>query len=162
MRQRVGFFTIVAVPLALAAMMLPGAGTNDLFAQAPGMAPAEKEVQVVIRDREKGYEVTGASMAGVLTKITVRNMDTVTHGFTSRLFKEVPVKMEGQGQEVTGKKIKTFHLDPGQAMTLTFEKADTFNIYGEGEVQFIGFWCDIHPHVKGELLLVPTSSAGGG
>lgn len=158
MRQRIGFFTTLAV----AAMMLPGAGTNDLFAQASGMAAPEKEVQIVIRDREKGYEVTGASITGVLTKLTVRNRDTVTHGFTSRLFKEVPVKMEGQGQEITGKKIKTFHLDPGQGMTLTFEKAPMVDLYGGEDAQFIGFGCDIHPHVTGELLLVPSGSPGGG
>ncbi|CAI4029669.1 hypothetical protein DNFV4_00087 [Nitrospira tepida] len=168
MRMRGCPKTMLAVPLALAALTLPGLGTGKADAQAPGMAAPVQELTIVIKDRDHGYELLkGTAMAGSLMKITVRNEDSVTHGFTSHLFQNLPVKLEGQGKEVKGKKIRSFHLDPGQVMTLTFTKPSDVQrdgLYGGNEAytQYHTIWCDIHPEVRGELLVVETSGVPGG
>ncbi len=157
-----------AVPLAVAALTLSGWGTGSAVAQAPGMAAPVQELTFVIKDRNHGYEQTkGMAMTGSLMKITVRNEDSVTHGFTSNLFHNLPVKLEGQGKEVKGKKIKSFHVDPGQVMTLTFSKPSDVQrdgLYGGNEAytQYHTIWCDIHPEVRGELLIIETSGVPGG
>jgi hypothetical protein len=157
-----------AVPLALATLALPGVGTGSANAQTPGTAGPVQELTFVIKDRSHGYELSkGTAMAGSLMKITVRNEDSVTHGFTSNLFQNLPVKLEGQGKEVKGKRIKSFHLDPGQVMTLTFSKPSEVQrdgLYGGNEAytQYHTIWCDIHPEVRGELLIVETSGVPGG
>lgn len=153
---------LVAVPLALAAGTLMGMEVDKANAQAPGMIAPAQELTFVIRDRNHGYEqLTGTAMAGALMKIVVRNEDSVTHGFASRLFDGITVKMEGQGKELTGKKMKTYHLDPGQVMTLTLTKPSAVEpggLYGgnEAATQYHTIWCDIHPEVRGELLVVET------
>ncbi|MEX5215442.1 MAG: hypothetical protein NW703_14910, partial [Nitrospiraceae bacterium] len=115
MRMRGCHKAMLAVPLALVTLSLSGIGIGSANAQAPGMAPPVPELTIVIKDRDHGYELLkGTAMAGSLMKITVRNEDSVTHGFASRLFEGITVKMEGQGKEVTGKKLKSFHLEPGQ------------------------------------------------
>lgn len=160
--------TMLAVPLALAALALPGGGLGSANAEAPGMAGPVQELTFVIKDRSHGYELTkGTAMAGSLMKITIRNEDSVTHGFTSQLFQGLPVKLEGEGEVVTGKKIKSFHLDPGKVMTLTFTKPSAVQrdgLYGGNEAytQYHTIWCDIHPEVRGELLIVETSGVPGG
>lgn len=155
--------TFLTVPMALAAMMLPGTGTPKAYAEAPEMAPPVQEVQIVIHERQKGYEVTsGTAMPGSLTKLVVRNADGMTHGFTSRLFNTVAVRVEGAGSEVRGKNFKSFHLEPGKTMTLYFTKGSEFDAFGGADTQYIPFWCDIHPDVKGELLIVETRGEVGG
>jgi hypothetical protein len=42
--------TVVALPLALAAMMLPGMGTNTVYAQAKGMGAPPSKVEMCIQD----------------------------------------------------------------------------------------------------------------
>ena len=158
-------FTALFVPIALAAVALPGMGTTVPAAER-GRAEPERTVEVVIRDRVKGYETTGSSAAGIPTRIVVRNEDSVTHGFTSRLFLEVRVRMEGDGLEVRGKAAgslgRSFHLDPGKTMTLRFTKGEKFDPFtGMAETQYYLFWCDIHPKVQGELVIVETEGAIG-
>lgn len=168
MRMRGCHKTMLAVPLALAAVvMLPGTRPGRADAQAPGMAPPVQELTIVIKDRDHGYELLkGTAMAGSLMKITVRNEDSVTHGFASRLFDGITVKMDGQGKEVAGKKVKSFHLDPGQVMTLTFTKPSAIEpagLYGGNEAytQYHTIWCDIHPEARGELLVLETLGVPG-
>lgn len=158
MKSRAGPFTALAVPLALALLTVPGAGTKIVYAAEKGMEPPPMKVEVVVKDREKGYEVKAPSMPGVLTQLVIRNEDSVTHGFTSTLFKEVPVTLSGQGSEVQGKHFKSFHLEPGKTMTLSFTKPPTEDF----DTMHYVFWCDIHPEVKGELLLVESRGEIGG
>lgn len=155
--------TALLVPITLAAVALPGMGAGTLYAAEKGMGAPPVKVEVIIKDREKGYETTGFALMESPTVMVVRNQDTVTHGFTSRLFKEVPVRMEGDGLEVTGKRLKSFHVDPGKTMTLHFTKGSEFDpATGIAETQHYVFWCDIHPEVKGEVLVVETRGEIGG
>ena len=155
--------TFLTVPMALAAMMLPGAGSSTLYAQAPGMGAPSSKVEITIRDRQHGYETVGLTMPSHDTTIVVRNQDTVTHGFASSLFKGIPVRMEG-GVEVRGKNFKSFHVDPGQTMTLHFATAPSKFDPATGIAESLrhALWCDIHPEVKGELYVIETRGEIGG
>ena len=155
--------TVLALPLALAAMMLPGMATNTVYAQAPGMGAPPSKVEITIKDRQHGYETVGITMPSQNTIITVRNEDTVTHGFASNLFKNIEVRMEG-GVEVRGKNFRSFHVEPGHAMTLHFSTAPTkFDpATGIAESQRYALWCDIHPEVKGEVYVIETRGEIGG
>ncbi|MCC6967841.1 MAG: hypothetical protein IT391_16330 [Nitrospira sp.] len=154
---------VVAVPLAVTAVMLLGTGAGSVYAQAKGMWAPPSKVEITIKDRQHGYETVGFTMPSLETTIVVRNEDTVTHGFASKLFKDIPVKREG-GLEVQGKNFKSFHIEPGQVMTLHFatvpSKFDPAT--GIAESQRHALWCDIHPEVKGELYVIETRGEIGG
>ena len=156
------FFT---VPMALAALMLPGGQPRPVYAAEKGamLSPPHK-LEITIRDRAHGYETVGLTTPSADTTIVVRNLDTVTHGFASTLFKEVPVRMEGEGVEVRGKTLKSFHVDPGKTMVLHFStmpsKFDPAT--GIAETARYVLWCDIHPEVKGELYIIETRGEIGG
>lgn len=151
--------TVLALPLALAAMTLP----SMVYAQAKGMGAPPSKVEITIKDREHGYETMGLTMPSHDTIIVIRNQDTVTHGFASKLFKDIPVRMEG-GVEVRGKSFRSFHVDPGKTMTLQFATApSSFDpVTGGAESLRHALWCDIHPEVKGELYVVETRGEVGG
>ena len=130
---------------------------------AAGMEAPTNKIEVVIRDTEHGFSFKGWSLPGVPTTIVVRNEDHMTHGFTSRLFNEVQVKMEGQGNEVRGKHLKSFHLEPGKTMTLHFTAPSSkFDPSGAAETMYYAFWCDLHPEARGELYIVETRGEIGG
>lgn len=155
--------TLLAVPLALAAVTLLGMGTREAFAQAPGMGAAPSKVEITINDRQHGYETVGLTMPSHDTMIVVRNQDTVTHGFASNLFKDIEVRMEG-GVEVKGRHFRSFHVDPGKIMTLHFSTAPTkFDpLTGGAESLRHALWCDIHPEVRGEVYVIETRGEIGG
>jgi hypothetical protein len=115
-------FTAFAVPLALAAWMPPDMGAVPVDAQASGMGASPSKVDIPIHDQQHGYETVGFTMPSHDTIIVVHNVDTVTHGFASRLFKDIPVRTEG-GVEVVGGAFRSFHVDPGKTMTLRFAAA---------------------------------------
>lgn len=140
------------------------AGSHDsAYAQAAGMGTPPSKVEIIIKDRQHGYETAGFTMPSQDTIIVVRNQDSVTHGFASKLFKDIPVKVEG-GTEVRGKQFKSFHVDAGKTMTLRFATAPTnFDpMTGGAESVRHALWCDIHPEVKGELFVIETRGDVGG
>lgn len=155
--------TLLAVPLALAALTLPGTGTDTVYAQAPGMGAPPSKVEITIRDRQHGYETVGLTMPSHDTVIVIRNKDSVTHGFASNLFKGIPVRVEG-GVEVKGKNFKSFHVDSGQTMTLHFSTAPSNFDPATGIAESLrhALWCDIHPEVKGEVYVIETRGEIGG
>ncbi|HXF91458.1 MAG TPA: hypothetical protein VNK46_01780 [Nitrospiraceae bacterium] len=169
MRLRVHRFVAWGIPVT-AAIMVMGLPFKSVSAveQASIEAPPIK-VEVEIRETEKGFNPEKGNTpaiyttTGVPTTIVVRNKDHVTHGFTSRLFKEVPVRMEGQGTELRGKDFKSFHLEPGKTMTLHFTASSKEHpMTGQPETQWYLFWCDLHPEAKGELYIVESRGEIGG
>jgi hypothetical protein len=90
----------------------------------------------------------------------------MTHGIASPMFKEGVLKKEGEGVEIRGPKgkgIRAYHLEPGQTMTLTFQKEVRSDpATGISETSQVPFWCDIHTHMKGEFLVVATTGEIGG
>lgn len=152
----------LAVPVAVAGLMLLGKGTDPAYAQAKGMGAPPSEVEITIKDRQHGYETVGITMPSQETIIAVRNEDGVTHGFASALFKNISVRVEN-GLEVKGKFFRSFHVDPGQTMKLYFSTAPTkFGPYGGAESVRHALWCDIHPEVKGEVYVIETRGDLGG
>lgn len=154
----------LSMSVAFAAMTgWTGVGADHAWAQAPGMGAPPSKVEITIKDRQHGYETVGLTMPSHETTVVVRNQDTVTHGFASKLFKDTPVRMEG-GIEVAGRNFKSYHVDPGKTMTLHFSTAPSkFDVAtGIAESMRHALWCDIHPEVKGELYVIETRGEVGG
>ncbi len=135
------------------ALGLPGAGTRVIHAATAEKASPELTIQVTIKKME--FHVTGYGQEGNPTAIVVRNDDGVTHGFYSPLFKDMPVRLEGDGYQVEGKDGPSFRIDPGKTMTLHFTKGSA-----EAPLTMMSplmrhvIWCDMHPDVKGELFMI--------
>jgi len=133
---------------------------------APSIVTADEEMKVDVTITDSGFDVKGHTTSGSLTKIVVQNKGTMTHGISSPMFKEGVVKKEGAGAEIRGEKGKgyrAYHLEPGQTMTLHFQKASKSDpATGISETMQIPFWCDIHKHMKGEFLVVETRGEVGG
>lgn len=155
--------TVLAGLIAAAVSTQLGMGATTAYAQAKGMGTAPSKLVITIKDREHGYQTVGATMPSQETVIVVRNEDSVTHGFASKLFKDIPVRMEG-GVELKGKNFRSFHVDSGKTMTLQFATAPSnFDpLTGGAESQRFAIWCDIHPEVKGEIYVIETRGETGG
>jgi hypothetical protein len=127
------------------------------------MGAKPSKVEITIKDREHGYETVGLTMPSHDTVIVVRNMDTVAHGFASKLFKDIAVRVDG-GVEVRGKHFISYHVDPGKTMTLRFSTAPSNFDPKTGGAESLrhALWCDIHPEVKGELYVIETRGEIGG
>ena len=139
------------VPIAAAAIVIPAISFNS------GLQAAEPmKIEVTMKDKE--YKVKGHTLPGQLTTIVLKNEDTVTHGFSSSLFKDVQIKKEGDALEVSDKGVKSYHVAPGKTATLTFTKGHS----AERETVQYPFWCDMHPQMKGEFLVVETTGEIGG
>lgn len=152
-----------AVLFAVAAWAVLAGGHDIAYAQASGMGAPPSKVEIIIKDRQHGYETAGFTMPSQDTIIVVRNQDSVTHGLASALFKNIPVKVEG-GLEVRGKQFKAFHVDAGKTMTLRFATAPSNFDPATGGAESVrhALWCDIHPDVKGELFVIETRGDVGG
>ncbi|WP_447980645.1 hypothetical protein [Candidatus Nitrospira bockiana] len=142
----------LAVPLAMAALALPGIMGDPLV----GASDPEMKIEVTMQD--KAYHVKGHTLPGVLTAIVLRNQDTVTHGFSSPLLKDVAIRKEGDAVEVREKGVRSFHVDPGKTVTLYFTRGHS----PDRETIQYPFWCDIHSQMKGEFLVVETTGEIGG
>ena len=115
---------------------------------------ADTEMKIEVTMKDKAYVVKGHSSPGQLTAIVLRNEDTVEHGFSSSLFNQVTVRKEGEAAEMTGHGVKSYHVQPGKSATLYFTKGHSA---GQETLQY-PFWCDIHPSMQGEFLVVETRS----
>ncbi|MBM4127470.1 MAG: hypothetical protein FJ247_09010 [Nitrospira sp.] len=154
---------VITIPLAVAMVMAWSGGSETAYAQTKGMEAPPSKVEITIKDRQHGYETVGVTMPSQDTIIVVRNQDSVTHGFASKLFKDIPVKVDG-GIEVRGKQFKSFHVDAGKTMTLRFSTMPSNFDPSSGGAESIrhALWCDIHPEVKGELFVIETRGDLGG
>jgi hypothetical protein len=143
------------VPVSLAIGALLGLGMVTLVVQAA--TPAQK-IEIVIKNGEAKV-VRGATLNGVPTEVSVRNEDTITHGFNSSIFERAgKVEMSG-GYHAEGKHgPHVYRVDPGKTMVINFTLPDQPG----GESRTFSFWCDMHRSVKGEMLVVEYSGETGG
>jgi len=149
-------FGRLLIPLAIGLVSIA-----VLVAEMPIAQAEEGKIEVTIKD--DGYTVKGYTMPGVVTKVFLRNEGTMTHGFSSRIMKETPVRAEGDAKEVIAYGVKSFHVDAGKTATLVFSKPSKHDpATGISETQQYAFWCDMHPHMKGEFLIVETKGEVGG
>jgi hypothetical protein len=120
------------------------------------VAQAAQKVEVVIQNGEAKL-VHGSILSGVQTELSIRNEDSVTHGFNSSIFGGArDVQMVG-GSVAEGKGANVYRVEPGRTMVIKF----TIPPDGKGESRTHAFWCDMHRGVKGEMLLVEQIWEGG-
>ena len=81
--------------------------------------------------------------------IVVHNLDQITHGFTSTLLEDLDVQVESNGIITFGKGIRGIHIDSGKTVRIHFIP----NRRGK-----FSFRCDLHPNMKGELLILSIES----
>ena len=141
------------IPIALAVGAMLGMG---MVVSAVQSAEPTKKIEIVAKDKE--WKVSGYTIKDDPTEIVVRNEDTVTHGFNSSLFKDVKVKVEGDGYLAKGRGPNVYRVDPGKTMVFHFTKAST----GVGESATYAFWCDLHPHMRGEMFVLSVKGESGG
>jgi hypothetical protein len=115
-----------------------------------------QKVEIVIQAGEAKL-VRGAMYTGFPTEISIRNEDSVTHGFNSSAFGRVDkVEMVG-GSVAEGKGANVYRVEPGRTMVLKFTPTSE----GKDENRTHAFWCDMHKTVKGEMLLIDQVREGG-
>jgi len=146
----------VFVHVSLGVGALLGLGMVTLAADA---AQPTSKIEIVIKGGEAKL-VRGATLNGVPTEVSVRNDDTVTHGFASSIFSDkMEVKVEGGSVAEKGKLgPHVYRVDPGRTLVLKFTLPDQPG----GESRTYAFWCDMHRAVKGEMLVVEYSGETGG
>lgn len=153
MKVRAYSYTALLVPMALGAVTFTGLGTDT-----PTIAQAAEPMKIEVIITNKEFKVSGHTLPGELTEITVKNQDTMTHGFTSPLLNDGGVKVEGEGLALMGKGVNAYHVDPGKMMKIRFTKHSK----SEPETMRYVFWCDLHPEMRGELFIVETKGEIGG
>ena len=108
-----------------------------------------QKVEIVIQAGEAKL-VRGTMYTGFPTEISIRNEDSVTHGFNSSVFGRVDkVEMVG-GSVAEGKGANVYRVEPGRTMVIRFTPSSD----GRDENLTHAFWCDMHRTVKGEMLLI--------
>lgn len=107
------------------------------------------EIQLVIRDSQYIMTKWVPPPEGALMVITIINEDDIRHGFTSDLFENLLVRADANGVQVYGKGIEGLYIEPGRSVVLRFtvERPGDFT-----------FHCDLHPQMKGELLLLQVNA----
>ena len=114
-----------------------------LYPSAPDAAN-DSQVEITIRDFK--YEIhAGVIHPDMPVTILIRNRDKVEHGFTSPVLEEFNAQVEAGGVTTFGKGIKGIHILPGDDARIHFVPTRS------GQFQF---QCDIHPSMKGELLIL--------
>ncbi len=115
-----------------------------------------QKVEIVIQAGEAKL-VRGTMYTGFPTEISIRNEDSVTHGFNSSAFGRVDkVEMVG-GSVAEGKGANVYRVEPGRTMVIKFTPTSE----GKDENRTHAFWCDMHKTVKGEMLLIDQVREGG-
>ncbi|MFI5305150.1 MAG: cupredoxin domain-containing protein [Nitrospiria bacterium] len=135
-------FSGILFMLMLLAISSLSAYSADPLTQASGL--------IEINIRNSTYEFQG----GILKMdrpavIVIHNLDSITHGFSSPLFEELEIQVESNGVTSIGKGIKTVHIGSGKTVRIHFLP----NRPGK-----FSFRCDLHPNMKGELLILSIES----
>jgi len=87
----------------------------------------------------------------IYTKLTMpKNEDEIRHGFTSALFHNHLIRTDAGGVQVYGKGMEGLYIGPGKTVQLRFQ------VDWPGDYPF---QCDLHPHMKSELLLLHVDVA---
>jgi hypothetical protein len=106
------------------------------------------KVEIIVRNFTFEFQ-GGALRPNEPGTILLRNLDKVQHGFTSPYLAEQDIRVESPAGITYGKGINGVYINPGETLQIRFSP----NRPGS-----FSFRCDIHPNMKGELLLL---SIGG-
>ena len=107
------------------------------------------KVEIVIQNSTFEFH-GGALQPNVPGIIVLRNLDKIKHGFTSPLLQEIDVQVESAGVTTYGKGIKGVYIGPGETLQI--------HLLPTRPGKF-SFRCDIHPNMKGELILLSVGAA---
>jgi plastocyanin len=102
------------------------------------------KVEIVIRNYTFEFQ-GGALRPNEPGTIILKNSDKIQHGFTSPFLEEQDVRVEAAAGTTYGKGIRGVYINPGETLKIHF----TPNRPGSFQ-----FHCDLHPNMKGELLLL--------
>jgi len=105
----------------------------------------EVEIELTIRDSQYILTQWVPPPEGAFLVITIKNEDGIRHGFTSELFHNHLIQTNAGDIQVYGKGIEGLYIGPGKTVQLRFQ------VDRPGDYPF---QCDLHPHMKGELLLL--------
>ncbi|MBI1820903.1 MAG: cupredoxin domain-containing protein [Nitrospirae bacterium] len=106
------------------------------------------EVEIIIRNSTFEFQ-GGILKPDQAASIVIHNQDQITHGFTSTLLADLDVLVESNGVTTLGKGIKGVHIDSGKTVRIHFLPNRPGNF---------PFRCDLHPDMKGELLVLSIGS----
>lgn len=137
MRSRRQWVVTVAVGASLIAFGVAGAQDG------------RRTVEVTIKDFAFKVQA-GTLQLHEPVRILLHNADEVQHGFTSEALDGLDVRVESDGVVTYGRGIKGLYVDPGMDVELLF----TPNKSGA-----LNFRCDLHPRMKGELVVLTVGSA---
>jgi hypothetical protein len=115
---------------------------------SPGAGPVSGQNQQIVEVTIKNFRfVTNQPPLhlGLHTIIRIRNEDKERHDFGSVMFEGIPAQIEKDGVIVYGRGLGGVYLDSKRDATIQFQMSRP----GRHE-----FRCSIHPHMKGELLLL--------
>lgn len=112
--------------------------------------PDEQRLEVLIRNYD--FEIVHRSpvVLGGETVLILRNQDIVRHGFTSPALPQLYLRVEGEGIGSYGKGIEGLYIEPGKTLVIRLV------VEHSGRLTF---HCDLHPEMKGELLLLDVPAA---
>ncbi|HET6674577.1 MAG TPA: hypothetical protein VFG71_04515 [Nitrospiraceae bacterium] len=112
--------------------------------------PDEQRLEVLIRNYD--FEIVHRSpvVLGGETVIILRNQDIVRHGFTSPALPQLYLRVEGEGIGSYGKGIEGLYIEPGKTLVIRLVVEHSGRL---------AFHCDLHPEMKGELLLLDVPAA---
>lgn len=121
------------------------------FVSFPSALVAQEQGKIEVVIRNSAYEVrAGVIQPDVPATIVVRNLDKIEHGFTSPNLEDVDARVESRGTTTFGRGIRGVHIDPGAEVKIHFVP----NHPGK-----FSFQCDLHPSMKGEILVFTVGAA---
>jgi hypothetical protein len=105
---------------------------------------ASGKLEILIKNFKYEYQ-GGVLNPNEAATIILRNADKVRHGFTSPLLETLDLRVETETGISYGKGIRGVYIEPGGMVRLEFipKQPGKFT-----------FQCDLHPSMKGELLLL--------
>jgi len=130
----------------LGVLLLTGTG----FSSSGSAQVIDVEITLTIRNSEYLLTKWVPPLEGSMVNLTIKNEDHKRHGFQSEFFHNHLVTTDIMGVQVYGKGIEGLYIDPGKTVRLQFQ------VDRQGNYQFK---CDIHPSMKGELLLLHVDVA---
>lgn len=110
----------------------------------------EVKIELTIRDSQYILTQWVPPPEGAFLVVSIKNEDDIRHGFTSELFHNHLIQTNAGGIQVYGKGIEGLYIGPGKTVQLRFQ------VDRPGDYPF---QCDLHPHMKGELLLLHVDAA---
>ena len=144
-RHPYSWFTISLLTLLIP--ILPSARSAD---DGSASARSEQRIEVLIRNYDFVLDAPRPIQFGIPTVIILRNQDIVAHGFQSSALPQLKIRAHGEGLAAYGTGIEGFHIDPGKTLAVHFVPDQSGHLT---------FRCDLHPQMKGEVLLLEIPAA---